>query len=91
MIYSPPDIALILGIALLFFGPKRLPELGAAIGQGIGNFKKSLTDAETSVRSGVATAGTVPLAAPSAPPAAGGIANVAPATGPNATASGLEA
>lgn len=62
MIYSPPDIALILGIALLVFGPKRLPELGNAIGQGIGNFKKSMAEAETSVREGVKTASSVPVA-----------------------------
>lgn len=61
MIYSPPDIALILGIALLVFGPKRLPELGHAIGQGIGNFKKSLSEAESAVRAGVSTASSVPV------------------------------
>jgi sec-independent protein translocase protein TatA len=70
MIYSPPDIALILGIALLVFGPKRLPELGHAIGQGIGNFKKSLNDAETATRAPIATATTVPVAANQAPAAA---------------------
>jgi len=62
MIYSVPDIAFILGIALLVFGPKKLPELGHAIGQSIGNFKKSMTEAETSVRTGVSTAASLSLA-----------------------------
>lgn len=61
MIYSPPDIALILGIALLVFGPKRLPELGNAIGQGIGNFKKSMSEAESAIRTGVSSAASVPV------------------------------
>jgi sec-independent protein translocase protein TatA len=34
---------MIVGVVLLFFGPKRLPELGRTLGQGIRNFKSSLT------------------------------------------------
>jgi len=34
---------LIMGVVLLFFGPKRLPELGRTMGEGIRNFKSSLT------------------------------------------------
>ncbi len=36
------EIILILVIVLLIFGANRLPELGAGIGKGIRNFKKSL-------------------------------------------------
>lgn len=43
---GPGEIAIVFGIALLIFGPKKLPELGKALGQGIGNFKRSLTDAQ---------------------------------------------
>ncbi|HEY9783911.1 MAG TPA: twin-arginine translocase TatA/TatE family subunit [Candidatus Obscuribacterales bacterium] len=43
---GPGEIALVFGLALLLFGPKKLPELGRALGQGLGNFKKSLTDAQ---------------------------------------------
>ncbi len=46
---GPGEIALIAAIALLIFGPKRLPELGKALGQGIGNFKKSLSRAQNEV------------------------------------------
>jgi sec-independent protein translocase protein TatA len=35
------EIAIILIIALLIFGPKKLPQLGEALGKGIRNFKKS--------------------------------------------------
>ena len=33
---------LILGIILLFFGPRRLPELGNTLGKSIRNFKSAL-------------------------------------------------
>jgi sec-independent protein translocase protein TatA len=34
------EIAIILVIALLIFGPKKLPQLGDALGKAIRNFKK---------------------------------------------------
>lgn len=45
---APGVIVLILG-ALLIFGPKRLPELGEAIGKMIREFKKSLSDIENKI------------------------------------------
>lgn len=36
------EILLFSGIALLFFGPSRLPSLGRALGKTISNFKKGL-------------------------------------------------
>ncbi|QOY38358.1 twin-arginine translocase TatA/TatE family subunit [Anaerobacillus isosaccharinicus] len=36
-----PGLILILVIALIIFGPKRLPEMGRAIGQTLKEFKKS--------------------------------------------------
>jgi sec-independent protein translocase protein TatA len=35
------EIVIILIIALLIFGPTKLPQLGEALGKGIRNFKKS--------------------------------------------------
>ncbi|NDD91671.1 twin-arginine translocase TatA/TatE family subunit [bacterium] len=34
---------MILGVIVLFFGPKRLPELGKGLGESIRNFKVSIT------------------------------------------------
>jgi sec-independent protein translocase protein TatA len=38
------EIMLILVVVLLLFGAKRLPEIGASMGKGIREFKKSVTD-----------------------------------------------
>jgi sec-independent protein translocase protein TatA len=40
---GPLEIVVILIIALIVFGPKRLPELGRSMGKGIREFKTSLT------------------------------------------------
>jgi TatA/E family protein of Tat protein translocase len=40
---GPLEILLVLGIALIVFGPKRLPELGRSMGKGIREFRSSLS------------------------------------------------
>ena len=69
-----PEILLILVIALLVFGPKKLPELGKSLGQGIRSFRqgtqglKDELDAsfkeETPTRATVAPTTTVITAKP---------------------------
>ena len=39
---GPMEIGIVLVIALVVFGPKRLPELGNSLGKGIRGFGKSL-------------------------------------------------
>ncbi len=41
-----PEILILLAIALLIFGPRRLGELGKGLGEGIRNFKSSVKDGE---------------------------------------------
>ena len=43
MDFSVWQIAIVLVIALLVFGPKRLPELGSSLGRGMREFKDSIT------------------------------------------------
>jgi len=38
------DLAVLFGLAILFFGPKRMPELGSAVGKTIKEFRKSMTE-----------------------------------------------
>ena len=46
-----PEIMLILVIALIVFGPKKLPELGKSIGRAMAEFKKASEDFQESMRS----------------------------------------
>ena len=39
---QPAHMLVILGIALLIFGPKKLPELGKGLGESIRGFKEAL-------------------------------------------------
>ena len=39
-----PEILLILVIALLLFGPRKLPELGKSVGRALREFKRASTD-----------------------------------------------
>jgi sec-independent protein translocase protein TatA len=43
-IFQPTHLLLIFGIALLVFGPKKLPELGKGIGAGIRALKEGIKD-----------------------------------------------
>ncbi len=42
-----PELLLLLGIALLLFGPSKLADLGKGLGEGIRNFKSAVKDGET--------------------------------------------
>jgi len=43
-LFQPMHLLVILFIALLVFGPKKLPELGKGLGEGIRSFKNSLSE-----------------------------------------------
>jgi sec-independent protein translocase protein TatA len=47
-LFQPTHLLIILGIALLMFGPKKLPELGKGIGEGIRGFKSAMKETEES-------------------------------------------
>ena len=73
---GPLEIIVVLIIALIVFGPKRLPELGNSLGKGIREFKDSVTgdddddaaDADVkAVRASQATATPVEPQAPTTP------------------------
>ncbi|MGK7344647.1 MAG: twin-arginine translocase TatA/TatE family subunit [Candidatus Nitrospinota bacterium M3_3B_026] len=46
-----PELIIILVILLVIFGASRLPEIGAGLGKGIKNFKKSVSDTEKELKS----------------------------------------
>ena len=44
---QPMHLLLILGIALIVFGPKKLPELGRGLGEGVRGLKDALAGPRT--------------------------------------------
>jgi sec-independent protein translocase protein TatA len=66
---GPLEIGIVLVIALLVFGPKRLPEFGKGLGRGIREFKGGITgeqhEAEAEAPAVEAAAVQAPAAAPS--------------------------
>jgi sec-independent protein translocase protein TatA len=41
-LFQPMHLLIIAGLALLIFGPKKLPELGKGMGEGIRGFKAAM-------------------------------------------------
>ncbi len=77
---GPMEIVIVLVIALLVFGPKKLPELGKGLGRGMRDFKRGLSGeddgdrdevvAATRVDTPTITTAAVAPEAPVAPPVA---------------------
>jgi len=44
-----PELILIFIVALLVFGPKRLPEIGKTLGKALGEFKRATDDLKTTI------------------------------------------
>jgi TatA/E family protein of Tat protein translocase len=44
-----PELILIFIVALIVFGPKRLPEIGRTIGKAMGEFKKATDDFKNTI------------------------------------------
>ena len=42
-----PELLVILGVAVLLFGGKKIPEVAKGLGEGIKNFKNALKDEKT--------------------------------------------
>jgi sec-independent protein translocase protein TatA len=40
---GPMEVIVVLAIALLLLGPKRLPEAGRSVGTGVRNFKRAIS------------------------------------------------
>jgi sec-independent protein translocase protein TatA len=63
------DLIVVLVIVLLIFGPKRLPGLGRQLGQGLREFKDSITgdsdESEETERPAIARSSAAPVPGPS--------------------------
>jgi TatA/E family protein of Tat protein translocase len=75
---GPLELVIILVIALLILGPGKLPDVGAALGKSIREFRKASSDVQEAVK--VDTSPMAPASAPVAPaPAAPAVPAAPPA------------
>ncbi|MDE6885738.1 MAG: twin-arginine translocase TatA/TatE family subunit [Helicobacteraceae bacterium] len=51
---SVPELLIILGIVVLLFGAKKIPDLAKGLGSGIKNFKKAVKDDEEEIKENIA-------------------------------------
>jgi TatA/E family protein of Tat protein translocase len=85
------EIAIVLVIGLLVFGPKKLPEISRGIGSGMRDFRRGLAgeaDAatvETPVAQAAPVAAEAPVTPAEAAPPAAAPASAAPASAPTST------
>jgi len=63
-----PEVLFILVLALLIFGPKRLPEVGRTIGKGVAQFRRATTDLKRTIESEIALADEAPPVRPAIRP-----------------------
>jgi len=71
-LFQPSHLILVLIVALLVFGPSKLPQIGAGLGKSIRDFKKAMAEASDDAPS------AVPAKQLPEPPAAGTVATAAP-------------
>ncbi|MFN7979961.1 MAG: TatA/E family twin arginine-targeting protein translocase [Vicinamibacterales bacterium] len=50
-----PELVIILVIALIIFGPRKLPELGKSLGKSINEFKKASTELQNTLEREIET------------------------------------
>jgi sec-independent protein translocase protein TatA len=60
-LFQPMHLLIIFALALLIFGPKKLPELGKGIGEGIRGFKAAMSPSEKASESTKEVDGTRPV------------------------------
>ena len=66
---EPWHVVLLLAVALIVFGPKRLPEIGRGMGESIREFRKATSEFGGSVRAGAAVPAPIATQAPQLPAA----------------------
>jgi sec-independent protein translocase protein TatA len=57
-LFQPMHLLVIAGIALLIFGPKKLPEFGKGLGEGIRGFKSAMQGKENTPTGMITKPGT---------------------------------
>ncbi len=98
-----PELIFILILALLVFGPKRLPEIGRTLGRAMGEFRRATTDLKRTLNTEIAEAeerpapravqpapSIAPVPEPATPATGEGAAPAPEPTGPDGAEAGPE-
>jgi sec-independent protein translocase protein TatA len=78
---QPIHLILVLIIALVIFGPSRLPQLGRSLGESITEFKHATKEMTESLKEATEGAAAQPTQSVAARPTAAGAAEVSPLPG----------
>jgi sec-independent protein translocase protein TatA len=63
-LFTPTHLLIVLAIALLIFGPRKLPELGKGLGEGLRGFKDGIKGSPDAVKQENTAAKTETVATP---------------------------
>jgi sec-independent protein translocase protein TatA len=63
-----PELIIILVIALIIFGPRKLPELGKSLGKSINEFKRASADLQNTLEQEIKLEEQKTASAPTPPP-----------------------
>ena len=67
-----PELIIIFIVALIVFGPKKLPELGKSLGKGLAEFRKASNELKSTIEQEVRSIEAEPPAIHSEPEASSG-------------------
>jgi sec-independent protein translocase protein TatA len=81
---GPTELMIVLVLALIVFGPKKLPEMGKSIGKGLSEFRKAQADIKREIREGMSE---TPSSATAPPTSEGAATSTAASDGENASVS----
>ncbi|MDO8834072.1 MAG: twin-arginine translocase TatA/TatE family subunit [Vicinamibacterales bacterium] len=66
-----PELIIVLVIALIIFGPRKLPELGKSLGRSLTEFRRASNELRSTLEDEIRVEEQQKTAAPAPPPAAG--------------------
>ncbi|MFA5207016.1 MAG: twin-arginine translocase TatA/TatE family subunit [Lentisphaeria bacterium] len=67
MNFGLPELLLVFGVVLLFFGGKKIPEIARGLGKGLREFRKARDEVSESIEEKAAPTETKPAAPPPPP------------------------
>jgi TatA/E family protein of Tat protein translocase len=77
-----PELLMIFAVALIVFGPRRLPEIGKTLGKALNEFKKATDDLKSTIEREVQVEETKAMIAPLITPATYAVSRAEPVAVP---------